>query len=89
MGLFLDILIMSLAWNFFVEYQNTKSCRISSNTVLVWWGGGGGEVLQYQMDAGVRLTLQMAMAFGENTVSKNEESFDEKPNFGSNLGGIG
>ena len=41
------------------------------------------------MDAGVRLTLQKAMAFGENTVSKNEESFGEKSNFGSNLGGIG
>ena len=45
--------------------------------------------LQYQMDTGVRLTLPKAGAFSENTVSKNEESLGEKPNFGSKLGGIG
>ena len=49
---------------------------------------GGGGTPQYQMDTGVRLTLPKAGAFGENTVSKNEGSLDEKPNFGSKLGGI-
>ena len=44
-----------------------------------YWGA-----LQYQMDTGVRLTLPKAGAFSENTVSKNEESLGEKPNFGSN-----
>ena len=43
----------------------------------------------YQMDTGVRLTLPKAGAFGENTVSKNEGSLGEKPNFGLKLGGIG
>ena len=38
---------------------------------------------------GVRLTLPKAGTFGENTVSKNEGSLGEKPNFGSKLGGIG
>ena len=52
-----------------------------------WWPGGGA--LQYQMDMGVRLTLPKARAFGENTISKNEGSFSEKPNFSSKLGGIG
>ena len=41
------------------------------------------------MDTGVRLTLPKAGVFGENTVSKNEGSLGEKPNFGSKLGGIG
>ena len=41
------------------------------------------------MDTGVRLTLPKAGAFGENTVSKNEGSLGEKPNFGSKFGGIG
>ena len=45
--------------------------------------------LQYQMDTGVRLTLPKAGAFGENTISKNEGSLGEKPNFGSKLEGIG
>ena len=52
-------------------------------------GGGGGGALQYQMDTGVRLTLPKAGAFGENTVSKNEETLGEKPNFGSKLCGTG
>ena len=43
--------------------------------------------LQYQMDTGVRLTLPKAGAFGENTVSKNEGSLGEKPNFGLKWGG--
>ena len=50
---------------------------------------GGGGALQYQMDTGVRLTLPKAGAFGENTVSKNDRSLGEKPNFGSKSGGIG
>ena len=50
---------------------------------------GGGGALQYQMDTGVRLTIPKAGAFGENTVSKNDRSLGEKPNFGSKLGGIG
>ena len=41
------------------------------------------------MDTDVRLTLPKAGAFRENTVSKNEGSLGEKPNFGSKLGGIG
>ena len=41
------------------------------------------------MDTAVRLTLQKAGAFSENTISKNEGSLGEKPNFGSKLGGIG
>ena len=41
------------------------------------------------MDTGVRLTLPKAEAFGENTVSKNERSLGEKPNFGSKLGALG
>ena len=45
--------------------------------------------LQYQMDMGVRLTLPKAGAFGENTISKNEGSLGEKPNFCSKLGNIG
>ena len=45
--------------------------------------------LLYQMDTGVRLTLQNARAFGENIISKNEVSLGEKPNFGSKLGRIG
>ena len=49
----------------------------------------GGEALQYQMDTDVRLTLPKAGAFGENTISKNEGSLGEKPNFGSKLGGLG
>ena len=40
------------------------------------------------MDTGVRLTLPKARAFGGNTISKNEGSLGEKPNFGSKLGGI-
>ena len=40
------------------------------------------------MDTGARLTLPKAGAFGENTVSKNKGSLDEKPNFGSKLGGM-
>ena len=40
------------------------------------------------MDMGVRLTLPKAGAFSENTVSKNEGSLGEMPNFGSKLGGI-
>ena len=42
-------------------------------------------VLQCQMDTGVTLTLPNAGAFGENTISKNEESLGEKPDFGSKL----
>ena len=49
--------------------------------------GGGGGALQYQMDTGVRLTLPKAVAIGEDTVSKNEGSLGEKPNFGSKWGG--
>ena len=41
------------------------------------------------MDTGVRHTLPKVGAFGENTISKNEGSVGEKPNFGSKLGGIG
>ena len=41
------------------------------------------------MDKGVRVTLPKAWAFGENTISKNERSLGEKPNFGSKLGCIG
>ena len=41
------------------------------------------------MDTGVKLTLPKAWAFSENTVTKNEETLSEKPNFGSKLGGIG
>ena len=52
-------------------------------------GGGGGGALEYQMDTGVRLTLPKAGTFGENAISKNEGSLNEKPNFGSKLGGIG
>ena len=40
------------------------------------------------MDTGVMLALPKAGAFGENTVSKIEES-NEKPNFGSKLVRIG
>ena len=54
-----------------------------------WCLTGGGGALQYQTDKGVRLTLPKAGAFGENTVSKNDRSLGEKPNFGSKLGGIG
>ena len=56
-------------------------------TLLSFSSGGGA--LQYQMDTGVRLTLPKAAAFGENTVSKNEGSLGEKPNFGLKSGGIG
>ena len=45
--------------------------------------------LQYQMDTGVRFTLPKVVAFGEITISKNEGSFSEMPNFGSKFGGIG
>ena len=41
------------------------------------------------MDTGVRLTLPKAVAFGENTISKNEGLLGEKPNFGSKLGALG
>ena len=41
------------------------------------------------MDTGVRLTLPRAGAFGEDTISKNEGSLGERPNFGSKLGDIG
>ena len=51
--------------------------------------GGGGGALLYQMNMGVRLTLPKAGAFGENTISKNEGSLGEKPNFGSKLGALG
>ena len=44
---------------------------------------------QFQMDTGLRLTLLKAGAFGEDTLSKNEGSLVDKPNFGSKLGGIG
>ena len=48
----------------------------------------GGHSKLYQMDTGLRLTLPKAGAFefGENTISKNEGSLGEKPNFGSKLG---
>ena len=40
------------------------------------------------MDTGVSLTLPKAGAFGESTISKNEGSLGEKPNFGSKLGAL-
>ena len=50
----------------------------------------GVGALQYQMDMGVSIgLLPKAGAFGENTVSKNEGSLGQKPNFGSRLEGIG
>ena len=41
----------------------------------------GRGALQYQMNTGVRLTLPNAGAFDENTISTNEGSLGEKPNF--------
>ena len=59
---------------------------LTSPPLLDVYGGG---VLQYQMDTGVRLTLPKAGAFGGKTVSKNDRSLGEKPNFGSKLRNIG
>ena len=67
-------MISFIAW----KPETTEYCR-----------PGRGRALQYQMNTGVRLTLPKAGAFGENTISKNEGSLGEKPNFGSKLGGIG
>ena len=49
-------------------------------------GQGGNRENEEKIPGG---TPKSNGAFGENKVSKNEESFGEEPNFGSILGGIG
>ena len=44
--------------------------------------GGGGGAVKYEVDTGVRPTLQQAGAFGESTGSKNEGSLGESMIFG-------
>ena len=45
-------------------------------------GAGGGGAVKYEVDTGVRPTLQQAGAFGESTGSKNEGSLGESMIFG-------
>ena len=73
-----------------VSWASGKHYNILKNMNITVLGNipGGGGTLQYQMNTGVMLTLPKAGAFGENTISKNEGSLSEKPNFGSKLGSI-
>ena len=70
----------------FIFFKENLDCAQYLRHCAVESGGGA---VQYQMNTGVRLTLPKAGAFAENTASKNEGTFGEKPNFGSKLGGIG
>ena len=55
--------------------------------IYTYWSFGGGGHSNYN-GYGCK-THTKAGTFGENTVSKNEGSLGEKPNFGSKLRGIG
>ena len=66
--------------------QGLEDKRVNNHYGRLVTPGEGNFNIKY---TGVRLTLPKAGASGENTVSKNEGSFGEKPNFGSKLGGIG